>query len=226
MSDNQLDPKLAKAEAAAEKAKAKSLRPWFQKKRFIIPIALVTVFALSSALNSGNGGQTSSQGSSSSSDDTESVEPETATEYANETVSQENARKSAESYLAYSSFSRSGLIGQLEYEEFSNADAVYAVDILNVDWNAQAKGSAESYLNSSAFSRSGLIGQLEYEGFSTEEATYGVDAVNPDWNEQAAKSAESYLNSSSFSRQGLIDQLIYEGFTPEQATYGVDQTGL
>ncbi|XKG11107.1 Ltp family lipoprotein [Sutcliffiella horikoshii] len=34
----------------------------------------------------------------------------------------------AQDYLDYTAFSRSGLIQQLEFEGFSNADATYAVD--------------------------------------------------------------------------------------------------
>ena len=89
-------------------------------------------------------------------------------------MSQENARESAESYLRYSAFSRSGLIGQLEFEDYSTADATYAVDVLDVDWNEQAAKSAASYLESSSFSRQGLIDQLIFEGFSQAEAEYGV----------------------------------------------------
>ena len=63
-----------------------------------------------------------------------------------ETSGQRNARKSAESYLEYSAFSREGLIEQLEYEEFSRAAAEYEVDAVNADWNEQAVKSAESYL--------------------------------------------------------------------------------
>lgn len=59
MSDNSVDPaKLGKAEAAAEKAKAKALRPWYKKKRFIVPIALVVLAGLSQAMN-GDGGSVS-----------------------------------------------------------------------------------------------------------------------------------------------------------------------
>ena len=82
------------------------------------------------------------------------------------TAGQENAIESAESYLEYSSFSRQGLIEQLEYEEFSLADATFAVDHVTVDWNAEAVESAESYLEYSSFSKPGLIEQLEYEGFT------------------------------------------------------------
>jgi hypothetical protein len=94
-----------------------------------------------------------------------------------ETVSQRNARSSAESYLRFSAFSRSGLIGQLEYEQFSTADATYAVDALDVDWREQAAKSAQQYLDFSSFSRGGLIDQLIFEGFSRAEAEFGVDAV-------------------------------------------------
>ena len=45
-----------------------------------------------------------------------------------ETAGQENAIESAESYLEYSSFSKSGLIEQLEYEGFTSAQAQYGAD--------------------------------------------------------------------------------------------------
>jgi hypothetical protein len=143
-----------------------------------------------------------------------------------ETVSQSNARKKAASYLRSSSFSRSGLIKQLQFEGFSNSDASYGTDAQNADWRAQAVLKAASYLRSSSFSRSGLIRQLEFEGFSSAEAVHGVDANPIDWNQQAALKAASYLRSSAFSRSGLINQLLFEGFTQSQAEYGVSTTGL
>ena len=150
------------------------------------------------------------------------------------TVSEQNAVESAESYLAFAAFSRSGLIDQLKFEGFSKAEATTAVDSLNVDWNEQAAKSAESYLDTSSFSRSGLIDQLEYEGFSKSEAEYGVDAAFGDSGsggsdegdsvsrQNAVESAESYLQYSSFSRSGLIEQLEYEGYSKSDATYAVD----
>ena len=94
-----------------------------------------------------------------------------------ETVSQSNARKSATTYLKYSSFSRTGLIGQLEFEGFSTSDATYGVDAQNADWNAQAAKSAKSYLKYSSFSRIGLIDQLVFEGFTQTQAEYGVSTT-------------------------------------------------
>jgi Host cell surface-exposed lipoprotein len=93
------------------------------------------------------------------------------------TISQQNAIDKAASYLDYSSFSRTGLIEQLEYEGFSKADATFAVDHITVDWNEQAWEKAKAYLDYSSFSRKGLIEQLEYEGFTNAQATYGVNKV-------------------------------------------------
>jgi host cell surface-exposed lipoprotein len=95
----------------------------------------------------------------------------------NGTAAQENARRTAEDYLATAAFSRSGLIGQLKYEGYSVAAATYAVDAIGANWNAQAAKSARDYLDMQGFSRSGLIGQLEYDGFTPAQAAYGVNAV-------------------------------------------------
>ena len=92
-----------------------------------------------------------------------------------ETSSQHNAVRKAESYLEYSGFSREGLIHQLEYEQYSAADAAYAVDHVTVDWFAEAAEKAASYLEYTAFSKPGLIHQLEYEKFTPAQAQYGAD---------------------------------------------------
>ncbi len=90
------------------------------------------------------------------------------------TVSQQNALRKAADYLEYTAFSRTGLIGQLEYEEFSTADATWAVDRVTVNWNEQAAKKAKDYLEYTAFSRTGLIDQLIYEGYTPTQAEYGV----------------------------------------------------
>jgi len=74
-------------------------------------------------------------------------------------------------------FSRSELIGQLEYDGFSKADATYGVDSNNVDWNQQASSKAASFLKIMAFSHSGLVEQLVYDGFSQAQAEYGVSTT-------------------------------------------------
>lgn len=93
------------------------------------------------------------------------------------TTGQENALRSAQSYLDIFSFSRQGLIEQLIYEGYSEDEATFAADNCGADWNEQAAKSAQSYIDLMSFSRQGLIDQLLYEGFTQSQAEYGVKAV-------------------------------------------------
>lgn len=96
-----------------------------------------------------------------------------------------NARalESAESYLAMSGFSKQGLYEQLSSsagEGFTQAEAQYAVDHVDVDWNKEAVESARSYLEMGGMSREALIEQLSSsagEGFTYEQAVYAVNKV-------------------------------------------------
>lgn len=235
---------------------ASSKKPWFTKKRVLIPAAAVVMLAGYSALQGGDGSdsavpvttsvpssaQASSEAPSPSAQSPEAV-AEVATEIAPEpsptsenvaepaedsgfTVSQTQAVRQAESYLDFAAFSRSGLIKQLEFEGFSNADSTFAVDNITVDWMEQSVLKAADYVSYSAFSQSGLVAQLEFEGFSAEEAAHGVEKIEVDWMEQAALKAKDYLEYSGFSRASLIEQLEFEGFTSEQAAHGADAAGL
>jgi hypothetical protein len=55
MPDGADETKKAKAELAAAKAKAKAMRPWYAKKRFILPLGLFVIFTFSNSLNGGEG---------------------------------------------------------------------------------------------------------------------------------------------------------------------------
>ena len=83
----------------------------------------------------------------------------------------------AEDYLAYGAFSKKGLIGQLEYEGFSNDEATSAVESLDVDWKEQAAKKAQEYMDYQDFTKEGLTSQLEYEGFTADEVAFGVSSV-------------------------------------------------
>jgi colicin import membrane protein len=180
-----------KAAAKAAKAYAKASRSWYQKKRYWAGIALVVIIGASSA--SGGTADPSgdnpapvaaSQGKDESKTEAKGEVAEPAAESEPEaepvdaepveTVSQENARESAEDYLDMTAFSRSGLIEQLEFEGYSTKDATYGVDSLNADWKAQAAESAQAYLDMTSFSRDGLIEQLVFEGYTREQAEHGV----------------------------------------------------
>lgn len=101
----------------------------------------------------------------------------TPTPISNVTVSQKNAVAKAKSYLGYTAFSHDGLVAQLEYEQFSHADAVYGADNSGANWNEQAAKKAKSYMDMSAYSRGSLIEQLKYEKFTQAQAEYGANAV-------------------------------------------------
>jgi hypothetical protein len=94
-----------------------------------------------------------------------------------QTVSQENAVAKAKDYLNYTAFSYEGLIAQLEYDQFSQADATYGADNSGANWDAEAAAKAKDYMSYSAFSRGSLIAQLEYDKFTQEQAEYGANAV-------------------------------------------------
>ena len=106
------------------------------------------------------------------------IAPHAGYEYSGKTAAVSfNALAKAKSYLGYSAFSHDGLVAQLEYEQFSHADAVYGADNSGADWNEQAAKKAKSYMEYSAFSRGSLIEQLKYDKFTQAQAEYGANAV-------------------------------------------------
>lgn len=92
-------------------------------------------------------------------------------------VSQQNAVRQAETYIATMPFSKAGLVEQLKYEGYSLEDAKFAVENITVDWNEQAVKKAETYLQTMPFSKQKLIEQLKYDKFTTEQATQAVGKV-------------------------------------------------
>lgn len=93
------------------------------------------------------------------------------------TTSQKNAVRKAQSYLNYTGFSRDGLVAQLEYDQFSNADAIYGADNAGGNWMEEAAQKAKAYMEYSAFSRGSLIEQLRYDKFTQEQAEHGANSV-------------------------------------------------
>lgn len=93
------------------------------------------------------------------------------------TVEQQNAIGKAQDYLAFSGFSRAGLINQLEFEGFSTEAATFGADNAGADWNAEAAEKAKSYMDMSEFSRQGLYDQLEFEEFTPEQIEFALAAV-------------------------------------------------
>lgn len=90
------------------------------------------------------------------------------------TTGERNALGSAKEYLSVTAFSYSGLIEQLKFDDYSQAEAEYAAKNCGADWNEQAVKKAEEYLSVSSFSRKKLIEQLMFDGFTRKQAEYGT----------------------------------------------------
>ena len=170
------DTQLPDGDVSNSKNEKKAMRPWFKKKRFLLPIALVVLIGWSSSMNSGG---TSSNLTTPEPEIQVTTQPseEVAPTVPDETVSQKNAREKADSYLSTMAFSKTGLEDQLEFEGFSPEDAAYGVGALTVDWNEQAALKAKNYLDTMSFSHSSLVDQLVFEGFTAEQAEYGVNTT-------------------------------------------------
>jgi hypothetical protein len=93
------------------------------------------------------------------------------------TSPQKNAVRQAKQYLSLKGFSRDGLIYQLSFNGFDEADSAIALDSMNIDWSEQAARSAKSYLDLMGFSCTGLIQQLTSvaDKFSLDQARYGAN---------------------------------------------------
>jgi hypothetical protein len=96
------------------------------------------------------------------------------------TFPEKQAIGSAKQYLSISAFSRLGLIQQLSSAAgsgYPHKVAVYAVDSLHENWNAQALKAAKQYLKISHFSCSGMVQQLSSSAgsqFTKAQAEYGA----------------------------------------------------
>jgi hypothetical protein len=99
------------------------------------------------------------------------------------TPSQTQAIGAAKNYLSFKGFSKKGLVQQLSSQAgdgYKLADAVFAVNHIKVDWNAEAVKSAKNYLSFTHFSCSGLIQQLDSaagDQFTPAQAQYAGKKV-------------------------------------------------
>jgi len=182
----------AKAQARGAKAHAKALRPWFKKKRFILPLALIALIAIISIATAGGGdkaapiagapatSKAAAPNTKAAAPSAEATKPAKKAEKAL-TAEQQNAVGAAQGYLDFSAFSRKGLIRQLSSEAgdgYEVKDATIAVDSLDINYKEQAAKAAKNYLDTMQFSRKGLLKQLESsagDGYTHEQAQYGVD---------------------------------------------------
>lgn len=100
-----VDPRDARARAMADKAYAKARRPWYKKKRFIIPLALIALIVIISIATTAGGG-----GNNTADQDT-SADP-TASESSQPASSQPASSQPASSQPAFPGAEDGDVIGQ------------------------------------------------------------------------------------------------------------------
>ena len=163
-------------------------RPWWKKKRFVIPLAIVAVFVVLAVLNppppESAGSATASPSAPSApatstpalSHTTQAAEPTTAevpAEYASALVK-------AQMYSDTMHMSKAKLTEQLTSEfgeKFPKAAADYAVEHVNADWNANALAKAREYRDSMSMSTARIREQLTSEfgeKFTPAQADYAI----------------------------------------------------
>jgi hypothetical protein len=169
----------------AAKSEAKANRPWFKKKRFIIPIAIVLLIILiPKGGNSKEAAPVTESAEVAVVEETAAVvetpvakAPEVPAEY-------KSALSKAKSYSDMMNMSKAGIYDQLvsEFgEKFSPEAAQYAVDNLQADYNKNALAKAKSYQETMQMSPEAIRDQLtsEYgEKFTPEEADYAIQHLN------------------------------------------------
>lgn len=90
--------------------------------------------------------------------DNQKVENNTVKEDSTITIGEKNALSKAKTYIKAMAFSYEKLIEQLEYEGFSNSEAIYGANNCGANWNEQALKQAKVYLKTMSFSKNGLKG--------------------------------------------------------------------
>lgn len=162
-------------------SETKPARPWYKKKRILIPGIIVLLIIFAAIGSSGNKSDTASTTTETVEVVEESVapaepaEPEVPAEY-------KSALSKAESYSRTMNMSKVGIYNQLTstIEQFSPEAAQYAVDNVKADWNANALAKAKSYQQTMSMSPEAIRDQLtsSIEGFTPEEADYAVTNLN------------------------------------------------
>lgn len=169
----------------AAKAQAKANRPWYKKKRFIIPIAIVLlIIIIPKGGNSKEAAPVTETSQVAVVEETAAAVETPAPKAPEVPAEYKSALSKAKSYSDMMNMSKAGIYDQLvsEFgEKFSPEAAQYAVDNLQADYNKNALAKAKSYQETMQMSPEAIRDQLtsEYgEKFTPEEADYAIQHLN------------------------------------------------
>jgi hypothetical protein len=242
--EKKVNKKPAVTEPEVAPAKVNDQRPWYQKKRFIIPIGLVLLIGLSNTANSGSNTGSNADSQTETQTQLEASDAVKVPDVIGMTVADAKAEALAEGIKFDAGTAGDDWIITAQDPASGEIDSAAGVTLTVTAeppvppltlGQENAIEEAKSYLEFMDFSRNGLLGQLTSEygaGYPADEAEFAIAYLEKngmvDWNAEAVEAAKSYLEFSSFSRSGLYDQLTsaYGGqFTPDQANYALSQVG-
>ena len=188
----EVDP--VRTEGAFNTAKVK--KPFYKRWWFWLIIGVVLLFAFAGGSGSSTNSTSVTKDPASTTavsktdkkvseankkEEDEVKETEKEDESANVPTEYKNALRSAQLYADTMYMSKAAIYDQLtsEYgEQFPAEAAQYAIDNLDVDWNANALKTAKNYQETMSMSKAAIYDQLisEYgEKFTAEQAQYAVD---------------------------------------------------
>jgi hypothetical protein len=156
---------------------------WFRRWLIAGGILLVIIALVSLGSGSDDGGGKSTERSPSSDTESSGGGGKSEDKAPALTSGQKNALRAAENYLDLSGMSKAGLIQQLSSpagDGYSKADATYAANHVDADWNAEAVEAARNYLELTPMSKNELIQQLSSSAgdkFTLAEARYAANKV-------------------------------------------------
>jgi hypothetical protein len=195
-------------------------RPWFKKKRFVIPAGLAGLIILGSAAGAGGTEQPETPVALKGSPSAAAVR--TPSVAATTTPTPTATPSATPSATPTAAAPKPVAPKPVAPKPVAPKPAAPTLSVAQQN----AKGTAEDYLDYSGFSKKGLIEQLEFEGYKAKDITAALATMKVDWNAEAAESAKAYVDYSHFSRSGLIEQLKFEGYSSKQAAHGADSVGL
>lgn len=166
-----------------------SKRPWFKKKRFIIPIAAVVLLIAISSAGRGSGKSTDAESQASNTETQSATSTTPSAEKPSTTPSAQKpdvpaeylaALAQANTYANTMHMCKAKLYDQLTSEyggQFAPEPAQYAVDNVKTDWNANALALAKRYQSSMNMSSARIHDQLTSdfgEKCTQENADYAI----------------------------------------------------
>lgn len=145
--------------------------------------------------------------------------------------SQKEAVKQTKDYVKYDHASKANIIKQLvEWDDFSEEDAQYAVDHVKCNYKKAALKTAKEYYKNNHISKEAIQEQLtsEWDRFTEKEAQYAVKHLKVDYRKAALARAKELYKSSHLSKQAIYNALFSSDlrFTEEEAQYAVDNLNV